>query len=133
MTAFLDTNVLVRHLTGEPPAMAKRATRFLTAAEDLLLPDLILAEVAYVLESFYEVTRPRVAAILRSILAYPAIRRTGSGRGSWRRFAAAEVHRQVARQRGHPPSGRDPGFGLAFPVASVSAVLSLLYTQGKER
>mgnify|MGYP003547080870 FL=1 len=74
MTAFLDTDVLVRHLTGDPPAMAKRATRFLAAAEDLLLPDLILAEVAYVLESFYEVARPGVAAILRSVLAFPAIR-----------------------------------------------------------
>lgn len=74
MTAFLDTNVVVRHLTGDPPAMAERATRFLAAAEDLLLPDLILAEVAYVLESFYEVARPGVAAILRSVLAFPAIR-----------------------------------------------------------
>ena len=74
MTAFLDTNVLVRHLTGDPPAMAERATRFLATAEDLLLPDLILAEVADVLESFYEVARPGVAAILRSVLAFPAIR-----------------------------------------------------------
>ena len=50
MTAFLDTNVLVRHVTGDPPELAERATRFLATAEDLLLPDLILAEVAYVLE-----------------------------------------------------------------------------------
>ena len=26
MTAFLDTNVLIRHLTGDPPEMAARAT-----------------------------------------------------------------------------------------------------------
>jgi predicted nucleic acid-binding protein len=73
MTAFLDTNVLVRHLTGDPPEMAERATRFLASAEDLLLPDLVVAEVAYVLESFYEVPRARVATILRSVLAFPAI------------------------------------------------------------
>ncbi len=36
--------------------------------------DLILAEVACVSESFYEVARPGVAAILRSVLAFPAIR-----------------------------------------------------------
>ena len=50
MTAFVDTNVLVRHLTGDPPAQAARATRYLQDADELLLPDLILAEVAYVLE-----------------------------------------------------------------------------------
>jgi predicted nucleic acid-binding protein len=74
VTAFVDTNILVRHLTGDPPAQARRATRFLEEADDLLLPDLILAEVAYVLESFYEVARAQVASTLRAILAFPAIR-----------------------------------------------------------
>jgi len=73
MTAFLDTNVIVRHLTGDPPQLAERATRFLATAEGLLVPDLILAEVAYVLESFYESPRSQVAEILRSVLAFPAI------------------------------------------------------------
>ena len=73
MTAFLDADILVRHLTGDPPELADRATRFLATAEDLLLPDLILAEVAYVLESFYETPRSQVAEILRSVLAFPAI------------------------------------------------------------
>lgn len=74
MTAFVDTNVLVRHLTGDPPAQARRATRYLEQAGELLLPDLILAEVAYVLESFYEVARVEVASTLRAILAFPATR-----------------------------------------------------------
>lgn len=74
LTAFVDTNVLVRHLTGDPPAQAARATRYLEQADDLLLPDLILAEVAYVLESFYETPRAQVAETLRAVLAFPAIR-----------------------------------------------------------
>ncbi len=74
MTAFVDTNVLIRHLTGDPPELAARATRYLAAADELLLPDLILAEVAYVLESFYETPRAQVATTLRAVLAYPAIR-----------------------------------------------------------
>ena len=74
MTAFIDTNVLIRHLTGDPPELASRATRFLADAEELLLPDLILAEVAYVLESFYETPRAQVATTLRAVLAFPAIR-----------------------------------------------------------
>ena len=74
MTAFVDTNVLIRHLTGDPPEMASRATRYLETADELLLPDLILAEVAYVLESFYETPRAQVATTLRAVLAFPAIR-----------------------------------------------------------
>ena len=74
MTAFVDTNVLIRHLTGDPPAQARMATRYLDQADQLLLPDLILAEVAYVLESYYQVARFQVAEALRSILAFRAIR-----------------------------------------------------------
>ena len=74
MTAFVDTNILVRHLTGDPPAQAARATRYLEAAGELLLADLILAELAYVLGSFYEAPRAQVAETLRAVLAFPAIR-----------------------------------------------------------
>jgi predicted nucleic acid-binding protein len=73
VSAFLDTNVLIRHLTGDPPAQARRATAFLERAEELLLPDLIVAEVVYVLESFYEVERPRVAELVRAIIGFAAI------------------------------------------------------------
>ncbi|MCY3880691.1 MAG: type II toxin-antitoxin system VapC family toxin [Chloroflexi bacterium] len=76
MTAFLDTNVLVRHITGDPPDQALRATRYLQQADELLLPDLILAEVAYVLESFYRMPRGEVAGALRASLTYPAVRVT---------------------------------------------------------
>jgi predicted nucleic acid-binding protein len=74
MTAFVDASVLVRHLTGDPPDQAARAARYLATADQLLLPDLILAEVACVLESYYEAPRDQVATALRAILAFPAIR-----------------------------------------------------------
>ena len=74
MTAFVDTNVLIRHLTGDPPAQAVRATRYLAEADELLLPDLILAEVAYVLEAFYEAPRAQVAETLRAVLGFRAIK-----------------------------------------------------------
>lgn len=73
VTAFVDTNVLVRHLTGDPPSQATKATRYLQQADELLLPDLILAEVAYVLESFCETPRSQVADTLRAVLAFQAI------------------------------------------------------------
>ena len=73
MTAFVDTNILVRHLTGDPPAMARRATAYLAAAGELLLADLVVAETIYVLESFYEPPRAQVAQAIRSLLAFDAI------------------------------------------------------------
>jgi predicted nucleic acid-binding protein len=71
--AFVDTNVLVRHLTGDPPFQAKRATAFLRASHELILTDLVLAEMVYVLESFYEVPRTDIARKARSLLALPSI------------------------------------------------------------
>jgi predicted nucleic acid-binding protein len=73
VTAFVDTNVLIRHLTGDPPDQAARATRLLSEADRLLLGDLIVAETVYVLESFYEVPRARVAELVRAIVAFPGI------------------------------------------------------------
>jgi predicted nucleic acid-binding protein len=71
---LLDTNVLVRHLTGEPPGQARRASAFLREATDLELPALIVAELVHVLESVYEQTAPQVATLVRAVLAHPPIR-----------------------------------------------------------
>jgi predicted nucleic-acid-binding protein len=56
--------------------MAARATALLAAGEELLLADLIVAECVYVLESFYEVPRARVAELMRAAIALPSIRVT---------------------------------------------------------
>jgi predicted nucleic-acid-binding protein len=53
--------------------MAARATAALGSSEPLLLTDLVLAECIYVLESFYEVERGRVAELLRAAVALPNI------------------------------------------------------------
>ena len=74
MTAYLDTNILVLHYTGDPPDLARRATRYLEQADELLLPDLILAELAYVLGSYYSMARGEVVAALRATLSIPAVR-----------------------------------------------------------
>ncbi len=66
--------MLIRHLTGDPPEMAARATTALASAGELLLADLIVAECVYVLESFYEVPRKRVAELMRAAIALPTIK-----------------------------------------------------------
>jgi predicted nucleic acid-binding protein len=73
VSAFIDTNILVRHLTADPPKMAVRATRYLESASDLLLTDLVVAETVYVLESFYEAPRAQIAEAIRSLVAFDSI------------------------------------------------------------
>jgi predicted nucleic-acid-binding protein len=53
--------------------MAARATAVLAGPGPLLLADLVVAECVFVLESFYEVKRPRVAELMRAAIAVPSI------------------------------------------------------------
>jgi predicted nucleic-acid-binding protein len=75
VTQALDTNVLIRHLTGDPPDQASRASAYLAAAQprSLLLLDLHLAETVFVLEGPYRRSRKQVATVLLAVLGLPAI------------------------------------------------------------
>jgi predicted nucleic acid-binding protein len=73
VSAFVDTNILVRHLTGDPADMADRATAYLAEATELYLTDLIVAETVYVLESFYEAPRDQVANSMRSLVSMRSV------------------------------------------------------------
>jgi predicted nucleic-acid-binding protein len=53
--------------------MAARATVVLAGDERLMLADLVVAECVYVLESFYEVERGRVATLMRAAIALPSV------------------------------------------------------------
>lgn len=79
LSAFLDTNVIIRHLTGDPPKMAAKASAALAAADELMLTDIVVAECVYVLESFYEVKRRPVAELMRAALAMPSIKTVDRG------------------------------------------------------
>ena len=75
-TVFCDTNVLVRILTGDPPAQARSAARALEVAGEgrfvLIVPDIVVAEVAYVLISS-GVETPRAAELIDRLLDLPGI------------------------------------------------------------
>lgn len=73
MSAFVDTNILVRHLTGDPPEMAAQATAYLSSASELFLCDLVVVETVYVLESFYKSPREQTAEAVRSLVAFRSI------------------------------------------------------------
>jgi len=76
VTTLLDTNVLVRHFTGTPSGKAQRATAFLRAAApgQLVLVDLVAAELVFVLQSVYQQPRKSVALLLRAVLTLPTVR-----------------------------------------------------------
>ena len=68
MTAFLDTSVIVRYLTGDPPDLADRAAGMVDRVDDLLVTGVVLAETAYVLRSVYQVPREIVVDSLVTFL-----------------------------------------------------------------
>jgi predicted nucleic acid-binding protein len=73
VTVLLDTNVLVRHFTDDPPHLAARARAFLRTTAEMLLVDLVVAETVYVLESYYEATREEVARHVGAALGWPSV------------------------------------------------------------
>jgi predicted nucleic-acid-binding protein len=74
-TALLDTNTLVRFLTGEPETQARETAELFASAEQgrirLLVLPLVVAEVVFVLTGFYRQDRQAVATALSVLLASP--------------------------------------------------------------
>ena len=75
--AFADANVILRFLVGDPPRLAKRARSLFEAVERgdlrLFIDELVLAEVAWVLRSFYRFDAARIAAVLQTLLAHEGL------------------------------------------------------------
>ncbi len=57
MSAFLDTSMVVRYLTGDPPGQAQQAAAVIDLEEGLVLTEVVLVETAYVLTTVYRVPR----------------------------------------------------------------------------
>ncbi len=68
MSTFIDTSVLVRYLTGDPPEMLAAAKRIVDETQRLCLTGVVVAEAAYVLTSFYEIPRTAVVDSLVTLL-----------------------------------------------------------------
>ncbi len=69
---LVDTNILVRFFTGDPPEMAEKARRLVEQADagrtTLIILPVIVAETFYTLESYYEMEHKAVAGKLMAIL-----------------------------------------------------------------
>lgn len=57
MSGLLDTSMVVRYLTDDPPELAEQASQVIDHEENLRISDVVVAETAYVLTSVYQVPR----------------------------------------------------------------------------
>jgi predicted nucleic-acid-binding protein len=73
----IDTNLLVRYLTDDEPQKAKAVDNLLKKAANgelrILIPSIVIAELVWVLESFYRMEANEIAGLVEAILNTPGI------------------------------------------------------------
>lgn len=79
MAAVVDTSVLIKFLTGDPPAQARAAGKLLAADLPLILTDVVIAECVYVLESFYRFEPDAITDRIRYIIEFEGVVVTSRG------------------------------------------------------
>lgn len=77
MSSFLDANIFIRYLTNDDPEKADRVEKLLDLAAAgemrLLTTELVLAEVVWVLESFYGLNNSVIGPMIKAIIATPGL------------------------------------------------------------
>lgn len=107
----LDTNVLVRFLVEDDPAQTRRAKtllqKALDAGEALFVPEVVLAEIAWVLQRSYDYGRAEICQVLSQLLrarqltfaasekAARAVEAYKNGRGGFSDYLICEDARSV--------------------------------------
>ena len=66
--ALVDTSVLIRYLVGDRPEITESVRAFVEDTESLVLPEVVIAEAAYVLTSNYGLPREAVVDGLVGLL-----------------------------------------------------------------
>lgn len=71
----IDTNILIRFLTGDDERQAKKVYDIFKKAEaekeELFVPLLVILEMIWVLESAYEISRPDILGAINDLLLMP--------------------------------------------------------------
>ena len=74
---FVDTNIFIRYLTNDDPVKADSVEKLLSEAAAgkvrLVTAEMVLAEVVWVLESFYGLKNVEVGSMVKAILATPGL------------------------------------------------------------
>lgn len=79
-SVVIDTNLLVRYLTEDDPQKAKAVERLLDKAEKneirIVVPSIVIAELVWVLESFYRMKASEIADLVEALLSTPGVETT---------------------------------------------------------
>jgi len=69
----IDANIILRFLVNDLPEQAgccvKLLKRLEAGAEQVLLPDLVLADIVWMMEKFYKLSKREIRDIMASVLA----------------------------------------------------------------
>jgi len=72
---FIDTNIFIRYLTDDDPVKAdaceKIFTRMIAKEEVCFTTDMVIAEIVWILESFYELSKQEIQDMVEKILNTP--------------------------------------------------------------
>ncbi|MBC7232556.1 MAG: PIN domain-containing protein [Chloroflexi bacterium] len=75
--AYVDANVILRFLCGDPPDMAAQARELFEAVERgeivLWIDEIVLAEVVWVLHSFYHYAPERISRVMQELLSHEGL------------------------------------------------------------
>jgi len=75
---IIDANIILRYLTNDVQDQAERAGELLAkveaGSEEVLLPDIILADIIWVLEGYYKQSREQIREWITTILSMQGLR-----------------------------------------------------------
>jgi len=75
MSKILDTSTITRYLTYDDPKKAEAVRNLLKNPKtELLIPDVIIAELVWLLGSFYKMTKKNIADRLDGLLAIETLK-----------------------------------------------------------
>jgi predicted nucleic-acid-binding protein len=78
MQIILDTNVLVRFLTNDVPALAAKTEKLLNEEEDMSIPDVVFPELEYILLEKYGSSRAKISEAYKFLIEKPTIKASSS-------------------------------------------------------
>ena len=116
--AFVDTNIILRHLLGDHPDQSPRATAFFTRVERgdfrIQTSDMVVFEAIFTLERSYRLPKAEIRLAVLPLIDLPGVRLSRKDRIR-RAFDAYVLHNVPFADAYHAVLCRDSGFE---PVAS---------------
>lgn len=77
---YVDANVILRFLTGDPPDLAAAARALFDAVEQgqvtLFIDEIVVAEVVWVLHSFYHHSPTEIGRVIQELLSHEGLEAT---------------------------------------------------------